>query len=111
LRRALPFAAERETGTACRRGARENRRATRACPRRLPVAEGPAPILLLRLAMKKHRRLPLDPSDRISADLEEVHHLLEGFEQELRKLDEALETLSAYLLRLQSQPLPGRTLH
>jgi hypothetical protein len=49
--------------------------------------------------------------DRMAADLDEVHMLLEGFEQELRKLDEALEALSAYLLRLQCQPVAGRVIH
>jgi hypothetical protein len=50
--------------------------------------------------------------ERVSADLEEIHHLLDGFADELRKLDEALETLAAYLVRLQSQSLAGdRTLH
>ena len=57
------------------------------------------------------KKLP-DPAARISADLDEIHHLLDGFADELRKLDEALETLAAYLIRLQSQPLSGdRTLH
>jgi len=59
----------------------------------------------------RKRRLPPDPTHQIHVDLEEVHQLLEGFEQELRKLDEALGALSAYLLRLQIQPLPGRTVH
>ena len=55
---------------------------------------------------------PLDPAARIHADLEEIHHLLDGFADELRKLDEALETLAAYLLRLQRQAIAGdRTLH
>ena len=55
---------------------------------------------------------PLAPVARINADLEEIHHLLDGFANELRKLDEALETLAAYLVRLQSQSISGdRTLH
>ena len=55
---------------------------------------------------------PLGPAERIHADLEEIHHLLDGFADELRKLDEALETLAAYLVRLQSQSISGdRTLH
>jgi hypothetical protein len=61
--------------------------------------------------MLKRRKLSLDPTDRIATDLDEIHLLLEGFEQEIRKLDEALETLSAYLLRLQCQPLGRRTVH
>lgn len=52
------------------------------------------------------------PAERIAADLEEIHQLLGGFADELRKLDEALETLAAYLIRLQRQAFSGdRTLH
>ena len=55
---------------------------------------------------------PTGPAERINADLEEIHHLLSGFADELRKLDETLETLAAYLVRLQSQSISGdRTLH
>ena len=57
------------------------------------------------------KKLPA-PSDRVSADLEEIHQLLDGFADELRKLDEALEVLAAYLVRLQRRSVPGdRTLH
>ncbi len=57
------------------------------------------------------KKLPA-PVDGTSADIEEIHHLLDGFADELRKLDEALETLAAYLVRLQCQAPPGdRTLH
>jgi prefoldin subunit 5 len=59
---------------------------------------------------KRHKPRP-DATDRIATDLDEIHLLIEGFEQELQKLDEALEALSAYLLRLQCQPLSGRLLH
>jgi hypothetical protein len=62
--------------------------------------------------MPAHEKKLQLSTDRISADLEEIHHLLDGFADELRKLDEALETLAAYLVRLQSQSVPGgRTLH
>ena len=61
--------------------------------------------------MPKQRKQCRPPIDRMAADLDVVHMLLEGFEQELRKLDEALEALSAYLLRLQCQPVAGRVLH
>ncbi len=76
--------------------------------RRLPVRHTPASILLFADGMQTRRKLTLHPTDRTGADLDEIHHLLEGFEQELVKLEEALETLSAYLLRLQSQPLTRR---
>ena len=61
--------------------------------------------------MSKRHKLPAEPTDRIATDLDEIHLLIEGFEQELRKLDEALEALSAYLLRLQCQPITRRMLH
>jgi hypothetical protein len=61
--------------------------------------------------MPKQRKQRHAPTDSIAADLDEVHMLLEGFEQELRKLDESLEALSAYLLRLQCQPVAGRVIH
>ena len=62
--------------------------------------------------MPAHAKKLPDPAARFSADLEEIHHLLDGFADELRKLDEALETLAAYLVRLQCRSLPaGRTLH
>jgi hypothetical protein len=55
---------------------------------------------------------PPSPGERIASDLEEIHHLLDGFATELRKLDEAVETLAAYLIRLQTQSISGdRTLH
>jgi hypothetical protein len=80
--------------------------------RLLPVRHAPASILLFAHGMQTRRKLTLHPIDRTGADLDEIHHLLEGFEQELVKLEEALETLSAYLMRLQSQPLARRrTLH
>ena len=57
------------------------------------------------------KKLPA-PDEHVSADLEEIHHLLDGFADELRKLDEALEVLAAYLVRLQRRSLPGDpTLH
>jgi hypothetical protein len=62
--------------------------------------------------MSAHDKKQPSPAERISSDLEEIHHLLDGFAVELRKLDEALETLAAYLIRLQSQAISGdRTLH
>ena len=62
--------------------------------------------------MPAHAKKLRASADRIPADLEEIHHLLDGFADELRKLDEALETLAAYLVRLQCQaPAGDRTLH
>jgi hypothetical protein len=57
-------------------------------------------------------RKPPRPVSRIAADLDEIHRLLDGFTTELRKLDEALETLAAYVVRLQRQSIASdRTLH
>jgi hypothetical protein len=62
--------------------------------------------------MSAHDKKQPSPAERIRSDLDEIHHLLDGFAVELRKLDEALETLAAYLIRLQSQAISGdRTLH
>lgn len=78
----------------------------------MPVAEATAPILLYPGGMPLDEKKPRTPAERVTADLEEIHHLLSGFADELQKLDEALETLSAYLVRLQSQAISGdRTLH
>jgi hypothetical protein len=83
--------------------------ALRAAPAGAPRT---APILLFSPLMPAHAKKLRVPADRIPADLEEIHHLLDGFADELRKLDEALETLAAYLVRLQCKSLPAdRTLH
>lgn len=72
----------------------------------------PALFLLYVPCMPAHDKKRPTPAERITADLEEIHHLLDGFANELRKLDEALETLAAYLVRLQRQAIMGdRTLH
>jgi hypothetical protein len=44
-------------------------------------------------------------------DLDEAQRLLHDFDAELRKLDEALQTLAAYLLRIRSQTQGQRLLH
>jgi hypothetical protein len=54
------------------------------------------------LAHGEHRR-GLDALRSTARDLEEIQHLLSGFSEELRKLDEAVETLGAYALRMRSQ--------
>jgi hypothetical protein len=62
--------------------------------------------------MPGKEKKPRGSAARSTAEFEEIRLLLEGFAAELRKLDEALGTLSAYLVRLQSQPIAGdRTLH
>jgi hypothetical protein len=47
--------------------------------------------------------------ERTQRDLEEVQQLLCDFGTELRKLDEALEVLAAYALRLRAQTASGGT--
>ncbi len=49
---------------------------------------------------------------RTARDLGEIQQLMSDFHDELRKLDEALETLAAYVVRLRTQSdLKDRTLH
>ena len=63
------------------------------------------------LAHGEHRR-GLDALRSTAKDLEEIQHLLSGFSNELRKLDEAVETLAAYALRMRSQAVTrDRILH
>ena len=52
------------------------------------------------MAYGVHRRTA-DPGTAV--DLNEVQRLMKEFAGELRKLDEALETLSAYVTRLRTQ--------
>ena len=63
------------------------------------------------LAFAEHRR-GMEALRRTAKDLDEIQHLLSAFGDELQKLDEALETLAAYTLRMRSQSdTPERTLH
>lgn len=62
-----------------------------------------------------HRK-GLEGFRKTAADLDEVQRLMGGFASELRKLDEALRTLAAYVARMRTQTAePGtserRTLH
>jgi NAD(P)-dependent dehydrogenase (short-subunit alcohol dehydrogenase family) len=65
------------------------------------------------LAVSAQRR-ELDALRRASDELGEVRRLLGSFTDELEKLDEALETLAAYVVRMknpQAPPPSGRVLH
>ena len=63
------------------------------------------------LAYGEHRR-SLDALDGVGSDLEEIQILLTAFNDELQKLDEALEVLAAYATRIRSQSAePERLLH
>ena len=63
------------------------------------------------LAYGEHRR-SLETLQASTRDLEEIQILLTAFSEELQKLDEALETLAAYSLRLHSQSVGRvRVLH
>jgi len=63
------------------------------------------------LAYGEHRR-GLEVLQRSSNDLEEIQSLLSAFTEELQKLDEALETLAAYTVRIRSQSATrDRVLH
>ncbi len=54
------------------------------------------------LAHDQHRR-SLEALQQSSRDLAEIQTLLGAFAEELQKLDEALETLAAYSLRMRRQ--------
>ena len=63
------------------------------------------------LAYGEHRR-SLETLQASTRDLEEIQSLLSAFSEELQKLDEALETLAAYTLRIRDQSLAReRVLH
>jgi hypothetical protein len=65
------------------------------------------------LAFTAQRR-ELEQLRKAADDLGEMHRLLASFTDELKKLDEALETLAAYVVRMKKpQPVPpsGRVLH
>ncbi len=63
------------------------------------------------LAYGEHRR-SLEVLERSNRDLDEIQTLLSAFGEELQKLDEALETLAAYTLRMRSQSVTReRLLH
>jgi hypothetical protein len=65
------------------------------------------------LAVTAQRR-ELEQLRKAAAELAEVRRLLGNFTDELEKLDEALETLAAYVVRMKNpQPTPpsGRVLH
>jgi hypothetical protein len=51
--------------------------------------------------------------ERSRHDLEEIHRMMDGFTGELRKLDEALQILSAYVTRVRDKAAGGilRTVH
>lgn len=58
-------------------------------------------------------REPGDPDAPDAAELREMQRLMEGFATELGKLEEGLQMLSAYVVRMseRSGPTPGKTLH
>jgi hypothetical protein len=64
------------------------------------------------LAYGVHRRA-VESFRRTARELDEVETLLGSFAQELHKLDEAVEILAAYAVRLRhhTAPPPGRVLH
>lgn len=80
----------------------------------LPADVYQAVLAGVALGFGVHRR-SLASFHKTTRDLVEVQHLMSDFGQELRKLDEALEILAAYVTRLRSQTgdsVPAkRTLH
>jgi len=61
------------------------------------------------LAYGVHRQRQPDMKRHL-ADMEEVQRLMSSFSTELSKLEEALETLSAYVTRMKTQTSPARRL-
>ena len=86
------------------------------CDRLAPFSEDLTPELYdavlsgVAMAYGVHRR-GVEASREGAPNLEEVERLLGGFVSELRKLDENLETLAAYVTRLRTQTGPDDTLH
>ncbi len=63
------------------------------------------------LAYGEHRR-GLETLQQTTNDLDEIQTLLSAFAEELQKLDEALETLAAYTVRMRTQSMAKpRVLH
>ena len=86
------------------------------CDRLAPFSEDLTPELYdavlsgVAMAYSVHRR-GVEASRENGPDVREVERLMGGFVSELRKLDETLETLAAYVSRLRTQTGPDDTLH
>ncbi len=86
------------------------------CDRLAPFSEDLTPELYdavlsgVAMAYGVHRR-GVEASRESVPNLEEVERLMGGFVSELRKLDETLETLAAYVSRMRTQTGPDDTLH
>jgi orotate phosphoribosyltransferase len=92
------------------------RRLAAAIEKRVGVLDAPryqGVIAGVALAVSAQRR-ELSALRKAADELGEVRRLLGSFTDELEKLDEALETLAAYVVRMKNpQPAPptGRVLH
>ncbi len=81
---------------------------TSICDRLAPFSEDLTPELYdavlsgVAMAYGVHRR-GVETARDTERDLAEVERLMTGFVSELRKLDETLETLAAYVSRMRSQ--------
>jgi len=86
------------------------------CDRLAPFFEDLTPELYdavlsgVAMAYGVHRR-GVESSRANGPSVREVERLMGGFVSELRKLDETLETLAAYVTRLRTQTGPDDTLH
>jgi hypothetical protein len=92
------------------------KRLAQAIEKRAPSLDGPryqGIVAGIALAVTAQRR-ELEQLRKTAAELAEVRRMLGNFTDELEKLDEALETLAAYVVRMKNpQPTPpsGRVLH
>ena len=81
---------------------------TSICDRLAPFSDDLTPELYdavlsgVAMAYGVHRR-GVETARDASRDLAEVERLMSGFMSELRKLDESLDTLAAYVSRMRSQ--------
>jgi hypothetical protein len=78
----------------------------------LSASEYHAAILAMTAAYEVVRRDAGELDDRCR-DVREIRHLMQGFADELRKLEEGLRVVSAYLVRLRSTAdgNPGGQVH
>jgi NAD(P)-dependent dehydrogenase (short-subunit alcohol dehydrogenase family) len=96
-------------------GAPLARRLAEALAKRVAVLDGgryQAVVAGIALAVRA-QRTELEQLRSAARELGEVQRLLGSFTDELQKLDEALETLAAYVVRMKNPqpPAPRRTLH
>jgi len=117
VRKSTPVERHRERiGADLRRRGVASEFSASICDRLAPFSEDLTPELYdavlsgVAMAYGVHRR-GVEASRENGPNVREVERLMGGFVSELRKLDETLETLAAYVTRLRTQTGPDDTLH